>query len=317
MKLAGGGDLRFADADGNILAHEIDTWNTSGESLVWVKVPTLTAATKITAYYGNDLPCPASADSVWDSGYVGVWHLGQSGLPLTESTGVTKPFSGLVGSVNYAASGIAGGAVDFPGTDVTTRLKASDDDDLDGFDSFTFEVWTKRNVQTGLNTVLSRRINGNTKNNAYVWQQWNDQNGICYFTIGSGSANTQIVKSTDVFPAMGVWAHSAVVRDTDNKAIRAYLDGVSYESGCDYCGDQICNAATELWLGGMQGYSDDPSANPNGSRPFIGLIDELRISRVARSADWIKATHDTIAEDAFAVCSSARENRNGLSIIIR
>ena len=34
-----GVDLAFLDARGNVLAHEIDTWNTDGESLVWVKVP--------------------------------------------------------------------------------------------------------------------------------------------------------------------------------------------------------------------------------------------------------------------------------------
>ena len=33
--------LRFADADGNILPHEIDTWNPNGTSVVWVRVPEL------------------------------------------------------------------------------------------------------------------------------------------------------------------------------------------------------------------------------------------------------------------------------------
>ncbi|MBQ6136486.1 MAG: DUF2341 domain-containing protein, partial [Kiritimatiellae bacterium] len=37
-----GGDLRFADANGNLLPHEIDTWNSNGVSTVWVKVPHLT-----------------------------------------------------------------------------------------------------------------------------------------------------------------------------------------------------------------------------------------------------------------------------------
>ncbi|NND90634.1 MAG: DUF2341 domain-containing protein, partial [Granulosicoccus sp.] len=34
-----GADLRFIDADGTILAHEIETWNESGDSYVWVKIP--------------------------------------------------------------------------------------------------------------------------------------------------------------------------------------------------------------------------------------------------------------------------------------
>jgi hypothetical protein len=47
-----GGDLRFADENGNMLAHEIDTWDEDGVSTVWVKVPTLNSSTTITAYYG-------------------------------------------------------------------------------------------------------------------------------------------------------------------------------------------------------------------------------------------------------------------------
>ena len=38
---AGGADLRFAAADGELLDSEIDTWNPSGESLVCVRVPQL------------------------------------------------------------------------------------------------------------------------------------------------------------------------------------------------------------------------------------------------------------------------------------
>ena len=36
---ADGSDIRFADADGDLIPHEIDTWKTDGESLIWVQVP--------------------------------------------------------------------------------------------------------------------------------------------------------------------------------------------------------------------------------------------------------------------------------------
>lgn len=34
-----GADLWFADSLGNVIPHEIDTWNASGDSYVWVRVP--------------------------------------------------------------------------------------------------------------------------------------------------------------------------------------------------------------------------------------------------------------------------------------
>ena len=57
-----GADLRFADAAGNLLPCEVDTWTPGGESLVWVKVPSLSRSTRITAYYGCANP-PANTPS--------------------------------------------------------------------------------------------------------------------------------------------------------------------------------------------------------------------------------------------------------------
>ena len=86
-----GGDLRFADANGTLLPHEIDTWNTNGVSTVWVKVPSLSANGTITACYGCANPPAVAAKDVWDENYVGVWHLGENALPLKESSGVSTP----------------------------------------------------------------------------------------------------------------------------------------------------------------------------------------------------------------------------------
>ena len=74
-----GGDLAFADADGEEIPHEIDVWNTDGESLVWVRVPNLNGGTVIHCYYGNaTFSRSTSAADVW-SGYAGVWHMNASG----------------------------------------------------------------------------------------------------------------------------------------------------------------------------------------------------------------------------------------------
>jgi len=83
FKGASGSDLRFVDSDGNELPCEIDTWDASGTSLVWVKIPALAASTVITAYYGNSSPAAAlAATDVW-SGYVGVWHFGSISSGVT------------------------------------------------------------------------------------------------------------------------------------------------------------------------------------------------------------------------------------------
>jgi hypothetical protein len=47
-----GADLRFYDRYQNNLSHWIETWNTMGKSIIWVKVPN-TGTSTITMYYGN------------------------------------------------------------------------------------------------------------------------------------------------------------------------------------------------------------------------------------------------------------------------
>ena len=85
----GGVNLRFADAAGNLLAYEIDTWNTSGTSLIWVKIPELAATTQITAYWGSDSTQHAASQtdgSVWGAAtYAGVWHLNEAGTTSARS----------------------------------------------------------------------------------------------------------------------------------------------------------------------------------------------------------------------------------------
>ena len=77
---ADGSDLRFADANGDLIPHEIDTWNTSGESLVWVSVPSISGtATTFTMYYGVEdvLELPAVTESdVWTgANFNAFWQL--------------------------------------------------------------------------------------------------------------------------------------------------------------------------------------------------------------------------------------------------
>ena len=314
-RIAKGGDLRFADAEGNLLPHEIDTWNPDGESTVWVKVPSLTKDTAITAYYGNPSPCAASAESVWDSGYVAVWHLGESALPLAESTGVSTPFSTQVGTVTLGAAGIAGGAVDFSNPETDTRLVAADDDNLDGFDSFTIEIWTKSDTTATSSGkgILSKQWNGSAN---VAYNLIHETNGYGLLQIGptGGGSRQNLVNTKEMLPAANVWTHQVYVRDTAAEARYCYLDGVSKSPGGAYYGNTLHNSVRPLWLGN---YCKSADNSGSGVAPFNGLIDELRISRVARSADWIQATHDTVAADGFATVSAARENSDATLISIR
>ncbi|MHA1966063.1 MAG: LamG-like jellyroll fold domain-containing protein, partial [Candidatus Thorarchaeota archaeon] len=81
-----GRDIAFAIGE-ETLSHELELFNrtfnsTHAHLVAWVNVPLLSGSsdTVITMYYGNPLaPIVYDSGQVWDSGYLGVWHLGESG----------------------------------------------------------------------------------------------------------------------------------------------------------------------------------------------------------------------------------------------
>ena len=78
-----GADIAFVDMDGNGIPFEIDTWNTSGTSLIWVRLPSMTNGTEFVMCWGSvtsgKTVCPANP---W-SDFTGVWHMGDPGDGVT------------------------------------------------------------------------------------------------------------------------------------------------------------------------------------------------------------------------------------------
>ena len=292
FQLSNGADLRFADATGKLLPHEIDTWNPSGVSTVWVKVPSLTKDTAITACWGCAEPPEVAAKDVWDAGYVGVWHLGESALPMKESSGTSSDFATKSGTVGYGAEGAVGGAVDFSQATTKNYLMAADDDDLDGFADFTVEVWTRQDAfRTDGNYagMLSKRNSFYNQESYFFYQNNTSGNTKPVFAFNTNSTSSARASVwAGVLPETGRWTHNAFTRNSGTGGVALYLNGTSRGTGTSGK-DNVFAGTAPLYIG------CDPA-----QQSFPGRIDEVRISKVARSAAWVKATHDTIADDAFA-----------------
>ena len=305
FSLPNGGDLRFADANGNLIPHEIDTWNSNGVSAVWVKVPELVKGTTITAHYGftgSGELAQVDAKDVWDEGYVGVWHLGESALPIAESSGASTSFTkasySSADDIGFASQGVVGGSVDFK-TGARNSISASDHDALDGFSKFTIEVWTFQNDQSqfklGAN-ILGKRAQSSGDEASYFIYNYKGGEGDprCALYVGTSSAN---VPSCDLTPTFGEWNHLAYSVDmtTASSNVKGYSDGECAAANSVAYGSYMPNSTNDLVVGNSMPWSQSAS--------FNGAVDEMRISKVVRSAEWIKATHDTIANPGFAVCS--------------
>ena len=318
-KRPSGADLRFADADGNLLASEVDTWNTSGESLVWVKVPSLTAATTITAYYGWDFAPVVDPNAVWSNGYVAVWHLNEAAVPLAESSGMSTPFvlpASTQERTTYATNGIAGGkAVSFDNeryNELNPRLEAADDPDLRGLTNFTVECWTYQTRYRGVEGERDATIIGNWLN----WKLYQETNGVvvCRWQKfdETGTTSNSVFSAKSPALALNEWTHSTFVRNFTGESS---ANGTMYLNG----GSVATKSESSAKATGKKGSEVKHSLGAGDSiRVFPGSIDEVRVSNVARSADWVKASHDTVTESSFARYGSARENVDkGMIIILR
>ena len=320
-KKPGGADLRFADESGNLLASEVDTWDTNGVSLVWVKVPSLTAATKITAYYGWDIAPVVDSSAVWTgNGYVGVWHLNESAVPLAESSGGSSPFT--AGTYPQYADcgeiGIIGKSVDFSrnynygSTYGSSRLEAADDDGhLSSLTDFTVECWTYQTNYwtTGAAAAMVSKGEGDYRS----WKVYQDhttlKTGLQLTEVSGVSTNHTYVTSAQGVKT-GEWTHQTFVRNKTglNKCL-VYFNGENNRIVDDNRSSIVSNTRPLILGGGGYGGT---------ARVFPGSIDEVRISNVARSADWVKASHDTVTESSFARYDPAGENVDkGLMIFVR
>ena len=316
-KKPGGADLRFADASGNLLASEVDTWNTNGVSLVWVKVPSLTADTKITAYYGWDFAPVVDSSAVWTgNGYVGVWHLNEDTLPLKESSGFSSPFTASEKPqyADYGVSGIIGRSVDFGSyTNYyygTPRLQSVDDDGhLSGLTDFTVECWTYQTNywSDGVGAGILTKGNGGDRS-WRVLQDKSTANSYSQFELSDTNSNRMWAASSRAAPS-GEWTHQTFVRNkTGLNQCLVYFNGENVCSKNDTRSSIMSNTKPLIVGGGGE----------SNSRIFPGSIDEVRISTVARSADWVKASHDTVMGSPFATYGSARKNVDkGMIIILK
>ena len=310
FKLSGGGDLRFSDADGNLLAHEIDTWTPGGESLVWVKVTRLSSETEIFAYYGNDAPGTALATSdVWSEGYAGVWHMNAAAGETTQADSTANALNAIVPAA--VADGVEAGVAGTVGTaaafDKRTDHKGAyvvmNNDALDalhGQQAMTWEVWSEQAALPSYNAYLFRMFynDSGVDEDAYKIHEWNGTGlPVAYprVTKTDGTSASQTYWPSGKIPPLDRWNHLVWRYDGDAGSKAMVLNG---DVSGKYSGTADKGAILSLPDGGeliVGNFTTHLNANA-----FPGSLDEIRISSVARSDAWIAATYATIADETFA-----------------
>lgn len=273
--------LRFADADGNILPHEIDTWNPNETSVIWVRVPELSGtSTKLTMYYGGSGDGVATvAGEVWSaSGYNAVWHFSGNG---NDSVNGLEPTT-VTGTPDFTDTNLGVGTAFYANGSSTIGF-ANDDKwaKLGEGSCLTVSLWAKYDSTTW---NWARMISCmNTWEEAQGWEV-TIQNAKDEITVGSSGSSQYQYTATGLGPCSAN-SYLTVVYRAD-KVAELYVNGVLTSSKSL---NQVVKPTKTLWL-----------ASCKGSNNFWnGKLDEIRIHRAEESTDWIKACYDTMTSASF------------------
>ncbi len=293
--MAGGSDIGFVDENGDGLAFDIDTWDPTGESLVWVKLPLMKNGTKFAMVYNSFRNGKTLNSGNAFEDYVGVWHMSEENGTVPDATinGLDAVPSGTgAPTMSIAVTGRVGNARQCS-TSTTTRsyLSVPSYDALSVGATFAVSGWFNvSNDQSAQDArLLSRKTNFD---NANGWELiWKKDT-----TIAARGANGNNIKSYKQSFGTG-WLHLFVVYNGKNATL--YQNGVQKASGAD----NNCAAATDngmsLGIGDYGGTSV--------SSPLVGSVDECRILDATPSEHWVKAEYDGMADPAFLGSTAAKD----------
>lgn len=280
-----GNDIRFEDPDGSSLSYHIERWDATRKvAEVWVKVPQVDGGSNldyVNMYWGNASASAASNGTGVFSGYVAVWHLG-------ESPGGSAPqFTDASGNANHGTAQ-AGAAGDTLTSAIGLGFK------LDGGSKFVTSAvsfanpttvttggWFKTTTTLG-GGIMSFGYNQTTAAGDRDRALWMDNTGKLSFGTFTGSNN--VVTSTSAYND-GQWHHAAGRISAAGTYL--FVDGVSVASN----GTTASQNYTGYWRGGYWDFSTwTPAAT---SFHFNGTVDELWASHSELSADYIKLSYET------------------------
>ena len=261
---AGGTDLSFADAAGNALPFDVDTWNASGTSLVWVLLPEVSPGgeTSFKMGWADPNPPAANAAAVWTgSGHKGVWHMNAASPADASGSGN----GGTAAGGATTAAGRIGSALSLPTTSDYVSC-GSNQSNAELKDAFTVEAWVNPDSYSGKRAFFGK--------NEFISIKTDGQTAIWVTTPGKTDH-----KFTGLsLPAAKTWWHIAITfQMNSSNGCKVYVNGAPVAS---QTASTIVNqtGSTEMWLGKNQ-----------WGENYTGLLDEVRLAVGIRSADWIAA----------------------------
>jgi len=293
---SGGADIRIANSAGKPLPYEIERWvNNSGmldTAEIWVLPDSIVPADSLQhlrLYWGKKNAADSSNSKrvfTGDNGFSGVYHLSEDDKP--GASGGAGYYKDAVGShhghdsivSNSDNSGYIGKGHKFGPRDAIPvgAWKPSDT-------RITVSAWVKwSGDSSGFQSIVSKRSSLTDVNWELNYSPDITPKGI---SVYNGSVQQGFGKSM-VSP--NVWHHIALAswNDQDN-GTTLYVDGVAVGTNRLAWGSGF-NAP--IFIGNAVNYRSGSTGADSGGSYWKGVLDEVRIEKLAHGSDWIKLCYE-------------------------
>ena len=278
-----GTDVVFVDVNDNLLAFERVSYDSTAQiAEFWVKIPSVssTVDTEFYMYYGNsDATDQQNATGVWDDNYIFVSHMKDDpdASHIKDSTANGNNGSKTTAGNPAEADGKIGKAQDFDGS--SNEIDVPDSTIFDTGGQNTVELLFKTNVQ---NQNYIGLILHNLSDYKYLMYLSSNSGRFVYYVKTASGVTGASLANGDNYYADNTWRYMAGTynRTLSSQRVKLYQNGALVVTADGY--DEDIEAGDEgLTIGQWDSYY------------FAGLLDEIRISKIARSAAWVKATYYT------------------------
>lgn len=206
-----------------------------------------------------------------DINTVGLWHMNEASGTTTVSDSSGNGNTGTSSSSTNVATGQLSNARSFNGT--SDYIEMANSASLQVSSSFSFEMWIKRNTDSGTYERLLSK--SDTSGYDYFVQIYTNDTLECGFTKADATTYYGFGSTIPV----GVWTHVACTFDLTN-GLNVYVNGVS-SNGAATGTIAAARTSTRPFEIGRLG-------STSWYYSFNGLIDEVLISNIARAQEEIK-----------------------------
>jgi hypothetical protein len=279
-----GNDIIFTQGTA-LLDFEVETYDSStGEILAWVEVPYVSSVRdkNITMYYGNSGQSTSMEDEegTWSNGFVGVYHMSEASGSISNSA--TSSNDGTRGDSPTRVSSRVGYGQEFTGTTGDDRFLLGDFGLTNGIqDKLTLSYWLNAD-DSALDDwarVVNKRDETDTNT---LWGTYFDDDATAkdlFFNAGDDGGANQV--------GLGVWVYVSLTYDGSTKI--HYHNGTFMRDDTGGGGPLSPTVSTAtVTIGAREG----------GGQNYAGILDEVRIASVYRTAGWILTEYNNMNDSA-------------------